>query len=129
MKVFPGYPENPNSPFLTSSVQPPSGRLNVLPDSDPALWKALGEKDLVWPRVYDYFGDNSLYLLDSPGHMVGHLMALARTGENEFIIMGGDGCHDRLLFAHPSRYTISTSYGPFPLKSGKGASMHTVRKV
>ncbi|KUM61680.1 hypothetical protein ACN42_g5445 [Penicillium freii] len=46
-------------------------------------------------RAADYFGDGSFYIIDSPGHAVGHLGALARTTTNPdtFIFMGGDLCH------------------------------------
>lgn len=43
----------------------------------------------------DYFGDGSFYLLNTPGHSIGHLSGLARTTSNPdtFIFMGGDLCH------------------------------------
>ena len=43
----------------------------------------------------DFFGDGSLYLLDSPGHAIGHFSALARTSASPatFIFMAGDVCH------------------------------------
>jgi hypothetical protein len=46
-------------------------------------------------RALDFFGDGSFFLLDAPGHAVGHLSALARTTTNPdtFIFMGGDLCH------------------------------------
>jgi hypothetical protein len=46
-------------------------------------------------RAYDFFGDGSFYLLDTPGHDVGHLAGLARTTTNPdtFIFMGADICH------------------------------------
>lgn len=46
-------------------------------------------------RGFDFFGDGSFYLLDTPGHAVGHLAGLARTTSNPdtFIFMGGDLCH------------------------------------
>jgi hypothetical protein len=45
--------------------------------------------------AYDYFHDGSLYLLDSPGHSVGHLCALVRTtsSPDTFIFLGGDAAH------------------------------------
>ncbi|KAH8890565.1 Metallo-hydrolase/oxidoreductase [Thozetella sp. PMI_491] len=43
--------------------------------------------------AYDFFGDGSFYLLDSPGHAVGHMCGLARTTANSFVFMGGDICH------------------------------------
>lgn len=50
-------------------------------------------------KALDYFGDGSFYLLDSPGHTVGHLAALARvtvdglSSASSFVLMGGDTCH------------------------------------
>jgi glyoxylase-like metal-dependent hydrolase (beta-lactamase superfamily II) len=44
-------------------------------------------------RAYDYFGDGSLYILDSPGHAIGHISALVRTSEGSFVFLGGDICH------------------------------------
>lgn len=45
--------------------------------------------------AHDFFGDGSFYLLDTPGHAIGHLGGLARTTTNPdtFIFMGGDLCH------------------------------------
>lgn len=46
-------------------------------------------------RAIDFFGDGSFFLLDAPGHSIGHLAALARTTTNPdtFIFMGADLCH------------------------------------
>jgi hypothetical protein len=44
-------------------------------------------------KAFDYFGDGSFYILDSPGHAVGHINALARTSASpkpSFIHLGGD---------------------------------------
>ncbi|CAK7230983.1 hypothetical protein SEUCBS140593_007772 [Sporothrix eucalyptigena] len=50
-------------------------------------------------RAIDYFHDGSFYLLDAPGHAVGHTCALARVtkggdgGSDTFVLMAGDTCH------------------------------------
>lgn len=44
-------------------------------------------------RAIDFFHDGSLYLLDAPGHMPGHICALARIAPEEFVLLGGDACH------------------------------------
>jgi glyoxylase-like metal-dependent hydrolase (beta-lactamase superfamily II) len=48
----------------------------------------------------DYFDDGSFYLLDSPGHAIGHLCGLARTTVNPdtFILLGGDIAHYAGIF-------------------------------
>ena len=43
--------------------------------------------------AYDYFGDGSFYLLDTPGHALGHMCGLARTTPTTYAFLGGDICH------------------------------------
>ncbi|KAK4051487.1 hypothetical protein OIO90_004701 [Microbotryomycetes sp. JL221] len=45
----------------------------------------------------DMFGDGSIVIVSVPGHTPGHVGAMVRTGEDDFIILGADGCHHRLL--------------------------------
>ncbi|KAJ7684544.1 hypothetical protein DFH06DRAFT_10105 [Mycena polygramma] len=42
----------------------------------------------------DYFGDGSFYLLDTPGHLGGHITALARVTPSTFIVLGADSGHN-----------------------------------
>jgi len=53
----------------------------------------------------DFFGDGSFYVLDTPGHAIGHLAALVRTTENpsSFLFFGGDMYH-HLGELRPSPY-------------------------
>ncbi|KAF7359212.1 Metallo-beta-lactamase superfamily protein [Mycena sanguinolenta] len=44
-------------------------------------------------KAIDYFGDGSFYLLDTPGHMLGHMTGLARVTPTSFIVLGGDTFH------------------------------------
>ncbi|KAJ7484736.1 hypothetical protein FB451DRAFT_1393258 [Mycena latifolia] len=44
-------------------------------------------------NAHDFFGDGSLYLLDVPGHLPGHICALARVTPTSFLFLGGDACH------------------------------------
>jgi hypothetical protein len=43
-------------------------------------------------NAFDYFGDGSFCILDSPGHVIGHLCALARVTSSlaSFIFIGGE---------------------------------------
>lgn len=87
--LLPGYPENPNSPVLTSDFE---SRELIEINFESGL--EIGDF-----KAHDYFGDGSLYLLDSPGHCAGHVSALARTtpssakGGTSFVFLGGDICH------------------------------------
>jgi glyoxylase-like metal-dependent hydrolase (beta-lactamase superfamily II) len=44
-------------------------------------------------NAFDFFGDGSFYLLDTPGHAIGHMCGLARTTPTTFVFLGGDICH------------------------------------
>jgi len=73
--------------------------------------------------AFDYFGDGSFYLLDSPGHAVGHLCGLARTttDPDTFVLMGGDVCHYAGIF-RPSEYLpIPETISPHPCHSKEGS--------
>lgn len=85
-----GYPTNPDSRFLESTI--PKERTSWLSYDD---WKPIGP----FERSLDYFGDGSLYLIDAAGHLEGHMNALVRTtSDGGWVFLGGDSSHDRRLF-------------------------------
>jgi glyoxylase-like metal-dependent hydrolase (beta-lactamase superfamily II) len=53
------------------------------------------------PAVLDPFGDGSLYIVDAPGHLPGHINLLARVADGEkgsrLVYLAGDACHDRRI--------------------------------
>lgn len=64
------------------------------PGLESDLWTPLGP----FPHALDLFGDGSVYVLDMPGHLPGHLNLLARIGEGKWACLCGDAYHDpRLL--------------------------------
>ena len=66
------------------------------------------------------FNDGSFYLLDAPGHTIGHICALARTtigqnGESDtFIFMGADSCHHGGEFRPSPHLPLPDSITPHP---------------
>jgi glyoxylase-like metal-dependent hydrolase (beta-lactamase superfamily II) len=81
--LLPGYPANPNSPLLESDY-----------DGHELLEITFDDGFHIGDfRAFDYFGDGSFYLLDVPGHAIGHVCGLARTTEDTFLLMGADTCH------------------------------------
>lgn len=54
-------------------------------------------------QANDYFGDGSLYILNTPGHTIAHISALVRTTIDTFVFLGGDICHFGGNF-RPSEY-------------------------
>ena len=100
---WPGWPQNPEADVLDSDVQ--GRRLREITfDNDNNTGLKIGRF-----HALDFFGDGSFYLLDAPGHAVGHLCALARTTANppSFVFMGADACH------HPG-VLRPTDYLPLP---------------
>jgi glyoxylase-like metal-dependent hydrolase (beta-lactamase superfamily II) len=57
-------------------------------------WKPLGP----FPRTLDLLGNGSIYVIDTPGHLPGHINLLCRTKEEKWVCLCGDAYHDpRLL--------------------------------
>jgi hypothetical protein len=64
--------------------------------------------------AFDYFGDGSFYLLDSPGHAIGHLCGLARTTSDTFVLMGGDICHYSGIMRPSVHLPLPETISPHP---------------
>lgn len=73
----------------------------VIPDCVPAAqqsshtWQPLGP----FASAIDLFSDGSVYILDSPGHMIGHVNLLARVSPINWVYLGGDCCHDSRILS------------------------------
>ncbi|KAF7196787.1 Cytochrome P450 monooxygenase [Pseudocercospora fuligena] len=71
---------------------------DTLPDSrsselsSPESWPSLGP----FPHVLDLFDDGSVYVVDTPGHLPGHVNLLCRTRQR-WVMLCGDAFHDRRL--------------------------------
>ncbi|KAL8646097.1 MAG: hypothetical protein Q9210_006322 [Variospora velana] len=91
----PAYPSNPSSAILDSDT---AGR--PIHEIDFQKGLQVGR----FPAI-DYFNDGSFYLLDAPGHAIGHLCGLARvtSSPDSFVFMGADACHHAGLL-RPSEY-------------------------
>lgn len=46
------------------------------------------------PAALDFFGDGSVWVVDSPGHLIGHVNLLVRAAPDQWVYLGGDCCHD-----------------------------------
>ncbi|KAF8208864.1 hypothetical protein K438DRAFT_1813029 [Mycena galopus ATCC 62051] len=78
------YTVDPKSHLVESDL---AGRKFVLLNFEDSPLKIGGFKAL------DFFRDGSFYVLDVPGHLAGHVCALARVTPTSFVLLGGDGCH------------------------------------
>lgn len=107
--MLPGAPSNPDSPIQVSDYE---GRnLREVSFNGPNFLR-IGK----FP-AFDYFGDGSFYLLDSPGHAIGHLSGLARTTTQPptFIFLGGDICHYPGIFRPSKHLPVPSQIVPHPL--------------
>jgi glyoxylase-like metal-dependent hydrolase (beta-lactamase superfamily II) len=68
--------------------EPEAGKLSM--DRE---WKNHGSL----PKTLDLFGDGSVFIVDAPGHLPGHINLLIHTSSSESIYLAGDVCHDRRL--------------------------------
>ena len=70
-------------------------RLSVHDSVIESRWSPLGP----FPAAMDIFGDGSVYVVDSPGHLPGHINLLCRVGPLSWVYLGGDSCHDTRLLS------------------------------
>ncbi|PAV16272.1 Metallo-hydrolase oxidoreductase [Pyrrhoderma noxium] len=126
-KLFqPGYPEDPTSPFPSSLL--PKGRTEFL-DVNSKGWGPIGP----FPRALDYFDDGSLYFVDAPGHLHGHLNLLARTSaDGGWIYLAGDAAHDWRLIrgqGEIAMYQAGDGGGLTCIHHDKGQAEATIKRI
>lgn len=102
---LPGYPINPHSTLLESDFfdsKDKTKRRNIREVNIQTLGKGF---QIGRFYAWDFFGNGSFYLLDTPGHAIGHICGLARTTSDpdSFVFMGGDAAHHGGEF-RPTRY-------------------------
>jgi len=110
--LVPGYPANQDSPIKEADYADRELR-EIAFDQGLKIGKF---------KAFDYFGDGSFYLLDSPGHAIGHMCGFARVSKepSTFVLMGGDACHHGGEF-RPSQYLpLPDSISPHPLDFNHG---------
>jgi glyoxylase-like metal-dependent hydrolase (beta-lactamase superfamily II) len=95
------YPENPKS-FYSATLLPKERTTQLPPPTDSDFWKPLGP----FPSAHDYFKDSSLYIIDSPGHLPGHINLLVRIGPEKWIYLAGDSCHDVRILRKEAEISI-----------------------
>ncbi|KAE9404050.1 Metallo-hydrolase/oxidoreductase [Gymnopus androsaceus JB14] len=81
----PGYPEDPDSGFASDLL--PAGRTRFVEFDEKSV--PLGP----FPHALDFYGDGSLYIVNAAGHLPGHVLVIARTALDAWILLGGDSAH------------------------------------
>ena len=113
-RYLPGYPTDPDAVDTTADLY--EGRETVeldFADSDPRVSEIGGFK------AFDYFGDGSFYVLNTPGHTADHLSALARTtagpgDDSTFMFLGGDIVHSCTVFRPTDKFPLPVTITPAP---------------
>jgi 3-hydroxyisobutyrate dehydrogenase len=107
----------------------PSNRslIKQLPSTDSGAWKPLGP----FERSIDYFGDGSFYIVDSPGHLPGHINGLVRIAANRFVYLASDSCHFTSLLSGDCAIAIYTDDKGMKkcVHSDKEAAERHIRKI
>lgn len=80
-------------------------------------WDKVGD---FWMR--DFRGDGTIYVVDAPGHLPGHVNLLARMGRERWVYLVGDACHDRRLLTGEKEIAEWTDPG------GRSCCIHTDKK-
>lgn len=78
----------------------PQDRTIELPPPGNADSKFTWQPFSTFPHAVDLFKDGSVYIVNAPGHLPGHINLLCRisTQPTKFVCLAGDACHDgRLL--------------------------------
>jgi len=117
---WPGWPSNPDAGVLDSDIEGRALREITFTGLKIGRFDAL-----------DFFGDGSFYLLDAPGHAVGHLCALARTTADppSFVFMGADSCHHPGVLRPTEYLPLPRSIPPTPFPSPfEGGLKNEVKK-
>ncbi|GAP90941.1 putative 3-hydroxyisobutyrate dehydrogenase protein [Rosellinia necatrix] len=104
--AFDEYYAGPNTPAHTPTPADTEARLPR--GAEAWAWRPAAG----FPRAVDVFGDGSVHVVDSPGHVYGHVNVLARTGAARYVYLAGDACHS------PGILSGSSSGG----SSGSGSS-------
>jgi glyoxylase-like metal-dependent hydrolase (beta-lactamase superfamily II) len=79
--------DDENSPTTETLESRSKSTLNL------QVWQPIS----LFPSAMDVFKDGSLYILNAPGHLPGHLNLLCRTSlkPRKYVLLGADSCHDR----------------------------------
>ncbi|KAJ3555476.1 hypothetical protein NM688_g2559 [Phlebia brevispora] len=101
------YPKNPDSDIQGLPLGRP---VTYVPFTDNATQGKVLSPLGMFERGVDFYGDGSLYLVDAPGHMPGHLSAFARVAPDGFLLLAGDTCHNRECYCPGERLVSSENH-------------------
>ena len=116
--VGPGFKTGPGAKAITLHEASQGRELIELDfDGSEARLKVAGL------RAIDWFEDGSFYILEAPGHTTEHIMALARTSADKFVLLAGDSAHHCGEFRPTPLTPLPDNISPSPLEDSTSASV------
>ncbi|KAL7943372.1 Metallo-hydrolase/oxidoreductase [Trichoderma barbatum] len=79
-------------------------------------WRWQSKHDI--PHAIDMFNDGSIYIINSPGHVPGHLNALVRVAADKWVYLAADACH------HARIFNGETDFGAWKDDKGRTVTIH-----
>ncbi|RFU27557.1 hypothetical protein B7463_g8773, partial [Scytalidium lignicola] len=77
-------------------------------------WESVGRI----PHAVDMFNDGMVYIVNSPGHVPGHLNALVRISEQKWVYLAADACHHARIFKGEAEF------GSWENEKGRRVTIH-----
>ncbi|KZV89072.1 Metallo-hydrolase/oxidoreductase [Exidia glandulosa HHB12029] len=118
-----GYPKNPTAVVSAHPLPEDPARTQWL-DPSSGGWHPLGP----FERTLDFFEDGSLYIVDAPGHVAGHINALVRT-EGGWVYLAGDTAHDIRLMTGEREVLCDVQDGFGCAHANKDEAVEHMRRV
>ncbi|KAF9894345.1 hypothetical protein FE257_007848 [Aspergillus nanangensis] len=121
-EFLPAYPDGPNSPIRKKDLD--GRKLREVMFDGPSTLK-VGQF-----KAIDFFGDGSFYLLDTPGHAIGHIGGLVRTTatrdnkNNTFVFLGGDLSHHGGEIRPSNHISLASAAAALVVANGGGGVEH-----
>lgn len=88
------------------------------PEKGGKVWRPLGP----FSHTIDLLGDGSIYVVDTPGHLPGHLNLLCRSGPEKWVCLCGDAFHD------PRLLSGEKEIGTWQVEGGRTCCIHVDRE-
>ena len=106
-KTYPGHPKAPDNLIVQDAFE---GRHLIKLDFNESQLNICGL------RAIDWFKDGSFYVLKAPGHSGDHVVSLARTAEEKFLLLEGDLAHHCGEFRPNTLLPLPESIFPSPFE-------------
>lgn len=113
------------NPFFERDLLPTARTIEFPAVGDVAKGKVFNEiHGWCWESVgsishaVDVFNDGTVYIVNSPGHVPGHLNALIRISEKKWVYLGADACH------HAKILNGQADFGSWENEKGRRVTIH-----